>query len=421
MSHDEIDKTDRRTFLQAGALSTAAAITLAPGARAEDAPAKEAAPAKVDGVPRRKLGKTGIEVTVLNQGTWRASGVDRLIRQSYASGVRCFDTAASYGSEPNFKRWFTEKPEVRDSIFLVSKTASRSVDQFVADLDKRLEATGTDHLDLYFWHAMGDHGEDLDFPKSKEFAQAVEKIKKSGKAKFVGFSTHNLRRASYIQAAAEGGFVDVIMVQYSPFLNKEEPLNNALDAAHKAGIGLISMKQTAGQFRGRGGRNGQRPAPPLEETVNRLAPVLKEKGLSPFQGLLQAIWTDERIATVCVTMNNTDQIRENVEAAKKFEPLKVAELEQLRAATLAANPTFCADCEGKCAVAGGTKARLGDLVRYLTYHEHHGYRSEARRYYQELSEVERDWSGVDLEAARAACPNQLNFAELLPEVDRHLA
>ncbi|WP_422924205.1 aldo/keto reductase [Singulisphaera sp. PoT] len=413
MSHDPNAMTDRRSFLQAGALSTAAALSLAPGARAADAPA--AAAPKVEAVPRRKLGKTGVDVTILNQGTWRASGVDRLIRLSYANGVRTFDTAASYGSEPNFKRWFAERPEVRDTIFLVSKTGARSVDQFVADIDKRLEACGTDRLDLYFWHAMGDHGEAVDFPKSREFGQAIEKIKKSGKAKYVGFSTHHRTRAELIQSAADGGFVDAIMLQYSPFLIKDTPLNKSLDAAYKAGIGLISMKQTAGQFGGGAKRSA------MDETAHRLAPMLKDKKLNPFQGLLQAIWTDERMATICVTMNNTDQIRENVDAAKRFEPFNANELQQLQAAALSSNPTFCADCEGKCAEAGGTQARLGDLVRYLTYHEHHGYRSEARRYYQELTEVERNWAGVDLEAAREACPSKLNFAKLLPEVDKLLS
>jgi len=410
MSLEPADTTDRRQFLQAGALTTAAALNFAPGLRAQEVPAR------AENVPRRKLGKTGVEVTILNQGTWRASGLDRLMRLAYASGVRTFDTAASYGSEPNFKKWFAEKPEVRKDVFLVSKTAGRNVKQFVADLDKRLEATGTDHLDLYFWHAMGDHGEDLDFPKSREFAAAVAAIKKSGKAKFVGFSTHNPRRAEYIKAGTEGGFVDAIMVQYSPFLDKESPLNKALDAAHQAGVGLISMKQAAGQF---GGAKGM--PTPLKETVARLAPVLADRKLSPFQGLLQAIWTDERIATSCVTMNNTDNLRENVDAARRFEPLKVAELEGLRLAALAAAPTFCADCDGRCSLAAGTKARLGDLTRYLTYHEHHGYRGEARRNYAELTAAERDWSGADLDAARDACPSRLNFAELLPEADRHLA
>ena len=53
--------------------------------------------------------------------------------------------------------------------------------------------------------------------------------------------------------------------------------------------------------------------------------------------------------------------------------------------------------------------------------KHHGIRSEARRRYAALSPEARDWSGADLEAARAACPNKLDFAKLLPEVDRHLA
>ena len=38
-----------------------------------------------------------------------------------------------------------------------------------------------------------------------------------------------------------------------------------------------------------------------------------------------------------------------------------------------------------------------------------------------LAAEARDWSGADLEAAQAACPGRLNFAKLLPEVERHLA
>ncbi len=41
--------------------------------------------------------------------------------------------------------------------------------------------------------------------------------------------------------------------------------------------------------------------------------------------------------------------------------------------------------------------------------------------YAALSPEARDWAGADLEAAQAACPGNLNFAKLLPEVERHLA
>ena len=149
--------------------------------------------------------------------------------------------------------------------------------------------------------------------------------------------------------------------------------------------------------------------------------MLKERKLTPFQGLLHAIWTDERISCVCMSMRNTDQIRENVDAARRYEPVKAAEIQQLRDVLLAAGPMMCADCDGRCSVAAGTTAELGNLTRFLTYHEHHGDRAEAREQYAKLSPEARDWSGADLEAAREACPNQLDFARLLPEADRRLA
>ncbi len=74
----------------------------------------------------------------------------------------------------------------------------------------------------------------------------------------------------------------------------------------------------------------------------------------------------------------------------------------------------------RCSRAAGTDAELGNLTRFLTYHEHHGYRGEARKLYAELSKAQRDWQGADLDAARAACPSRLDFARLLPKVDQLL-
>jgi predicted aldo/keto reductase-like oxidoreductase len=200
--------------------------------------------------------------------------------------------------------------------------------------------------------------------------------------------------------------VDVIMVQNNPWIAADAKMNRALDACYKAGIGLISMKQVAGHT-------------DLEK-IGKEIPDLKEKGLSPYQALLHAIWTDERFSSCCVSMRNTDQVRENAEAARVFKPLTKVELEQLRKACIAAAPTMCADCNGQCSLAAGTRAELGNVTRFLTYHEHHGYRGEARRLYAELPEAARDWTGADLEAARQACPNKLDFASLLPRAERLL-
>ncbi|MDR3633562.1 MAG: aldo/keto reductase [Isosphaeraceae bacterium] len=414
MSHDETNGTDRRAFLQAGALAAAAALGASAAADAQDG-------AKTPILPKRKIGKTGLEMTLLEMGTGalRERGtLDRLLRLSFAQGVRTFDTANLYGTEPGFKKWFEQAPEVRKQIVLVTKDEVNTPKQLLAKLDERLDALGTDYVDFYFVHGLGDKPDDLDhtlnFLKGQEFKETAEAIRKSGKAKFVGFSTHHKDRAHFIQAAADTGIVDAIMLMYTPWLDKDSPLNKALDACHKKGIGLISMKQVAGQFP-LGSKTDT-----LEEVVRRV-PMLAEKKLSPYQGLLHAIWTDERISGSCVSIKTVDQLREDADAARRYEPLKTAEIEQLRDAALAFGPTLCADCDGRCSVAAGTKAELGNLTRFLTYHEHHGIRSEARRQYAALTPEARDWSGADLEAARAACPNKLNFAKLLPEVDQHLA
>jgi uncharacterized protein len=412
MSEHMTPSTDRRTFLQAGALATAATIGSIPAAGAQ------VQPAKLVEFPRRTLGKTGVQVTMLEQGTILGPGFDRIMRLSYAGGVRVFDTAKVYRSEGLFKKWFDQVPEVRKQIFLVTKDMVRRPSEMLKMVDERLAALGTDYIDLYFIHGLGDeHSLDdaINLVKSQELKEVAETLRKSGKAKFIGFSTHHKDRAQIIQAAALGGIVDAIMLQYHPWLDKDSPLNKALDACWKQGIGLISMKQIASHH------FGDTPKGDILKDVVQKVPMLRERKLSPFQGLLHAIWTDERISCVCTSMKNTDQIRENIDAARRFEPVKAADIHQLRDALIAAGPMMCADCEGRCSIAAGTKAELGNLTRFLTYHEHHGYRSEARRQYARLSQEARDWTGADLEAARLACPNRLDFARLLPEVDRHLA
>jgi len=413
MSDETTGQTDRRAFLQAGALATATALTMGSCAEAQNV-------AKATALPKRKLGKTGLETTLLEMGTGALRDrvvLERLLRLSYAAGVRTFDTAKAYGTEPGFKQWFARSPEVRKQIVLVTKDGPRTPKDMLPMLDQRLDALGTDYVDIFFIHGLGDeHSLDdaMNFVKGQEFKETAEAIRKSGKAHFVGFSSHHRNRAQLLQAAAEGGIVDVIMLQYTPWLDKDSPLNKAIDACFEKGIGLLSMKQVAGQF-------PEKPKVSILDEVVRRAPMLAEKKLTPYQGLLQAIWTDERISGSCVSIKTTDQLRDNADAARRYEPLKVSEIHQLRDAALAFGPTMCADCDGRCSDAAGTKAELGNLTRFLTYHEHHGIRAEARRQYAALDAEARDWTGADLEAARAACPNKLDFAALLPEVDRHLA
>ncbi|APW62470.1 aldo/keto reductase [Paludisphaera borealis] len=408
LNEDGGSDVDRRAFLGtgAGAVTAAALLGQTETARAQDQPAAKASAL----IPKRVLGKTGVEVSMLNLGTWKSVGLDRILRLAWSRGLRYIDTAASYGSEPAIGRWMKENPGVRKDLFLVTKDGHANTPKdLIAGLDKRLEQLQTDYIDLIFIHALGDSNIDkqIEWPKSREFKETAEAIRKSGKAKFVGFSCHHPRQAEILQNAAEGGFVDAIMVRNSSWANHEAPFDKALDACHKAGIGLISMKQIAGNTK--------------IDDIAALLPELKEKGLTPYQGLLHAIWTDERFSSVCVSMRNTDQVRENTDAAQRFKPMTKAEISRLRDACLAAGPTFCAACDGSCSRAGGTDAELGTLTRLLTYHDHHGYREEARRQYADLRPEARDWTGADLAAAREACHSKLDFADLLARVEKNLA
>ena len=58
------------------------------------------------------------------------------------------------------------------------------------------------------------------WPKSDEFKKVAETLKSSGKVKMVGFSCHDGRLKDYLNAAAQGGFLDIIMLRYTPFFHQ---------------------------------------------------------------------------------------------------------------------------------------------------------------------------------------------------------
>ena len=247
MSDTGSNPMHRRTFIQNSAAATVAATTLTPAASvAEDYNPATSKPLEI---PKRMLGKTGVEVTILDGGTARAPGaLDRLLRFEYSRGVRFFDTAASYGTEEAFKRWFAAMPEARRQIFLATKDGVARPSDMIKRIDLRLEALGTDYIDLLYFHALsgkatdyGLTGNEMEWPKSQEMKETIAAIKKTGKVRFVGFATHDQRRAEQLEVAAEGGLMDVVMVAMNPWLEKDSRLNRALDACSKKKIGLVAM------------------------------------------------------------------------------------------------------------------------------------------------------------------------------------
>ncbi len=113
----------RRDFIKTvgvGGMATASfEVTKAVAAQADSE-------GKAPSIPKRKLGKTGVEVSILSLGgMFDTVNNQLLLRQAYNWGVTYWDTAEGYGnglSEEGMGRFFTRNPEARKEIFLVTKS-----------------------------------------------------------------------------------------------------------------------------------------------------------------------------------------------------------------------------------------------------------------------------------------------------------
>ncbi|MFL5796842.1 MAG: aldo/keto reductase [Actinomycetota bacterium] len=108
----------------------------------------------------RRLGRLEHRSTVLLYGGagigWVDSPevADRSIRFALEAGINHFDTAADYGdSELHLGRWM---PEIRDRIFLATKTGDRSATGAYDSIRRSLERLRTDRIDLLQLHSVGN-------------------------------------------------------------------------------------------------------------------------------------------------------------------------------------------------------------------------------------------------------------------------
>lgn len=396
----------RRNFLKTS-VAVSGALVVPSSAKAQPAPAvADATP-----LPMRQLGKSGPQVTMVSLGGMMNALSPEYLDIAWSMGVRYFDTADCYlggKSEKIIGEWLKQYPERRKDIFLVSKDhPGKDPEKLLEQVDKRLAACGTDYLDLFFIHGIGpkSNGTDsLEWPKSDQLKKVVEQLKSSGKCKMVGFSCHDARLVDYLNAAAEGGFVDAIMLAYNPFFEPGGPFDQAMDACQKAGIGLIAMKTMRG----------------LKDVPKRL-PEFDKLGLTTHQALLHAVWSDPRVSAVCSMINNVGEMEVNTGAARSYkEPLKAAHRELLKETLIASRRSYCPGCPSCDAFAAGTALAFGDISRYVTYYEQDG-DIGARDQYQALAAAARDCTTADLEAMRDGCAFGTDYPEIMRRAQRYFS
>lgn len=262
-------------------------------------------------LPTRKLGNAGLDISILNlEASAPSDSLSRLLRYAFARGIRGFDTADCYaGSERLIGEWLAEEPQTRTQLLLSTKDHPHAPSEIPAMLDLRLAALKCDHVELFSIHSLGSRhtiDEAIALARSREFQKIVESVKRSGKAKLVGFSIHHRTQAAIISAAADAGIIDVIEFQYGPRNRRDNALNRALDLAHRRGIGLIAMKP----FTNDDDETREQPGPRHREP--------RRSDPAAFQSVLYAVWSDQRIASCSLSMRTTDEIREATAAARSF-------------------------------------------------------------------------------------------------------
>ena len=397
----------RRNFLR-GALAAPVGVALAStlAARADE-PAKSVPASGSPPVPTRKLGRNGPAVSMLIMGGDMPAHSADFLDLSWAMGIRYFDTAAKYGNgndELHVADFLKAHPERRKELFLVSKDYPlQGPGQLLEMIDRRLARCNTPYLDLFFIHQLCPkvYGEDsVNWPKSDAFKRVAEQLKSSGKCRMAGFSCHG--GPEYIQAAADGGFVDAVMVQYTPFFTPGDAFDRALTACHDKGIGLIAMKTLRHAV----------------EVPKRL-PEFDKLGLTTHQALLHAVWSDPRISAICNSMQNAGQMESSVAAVRSYKtPLKTAQTNLLRDTVLAGRRTFCPGCPACHQNAGQLGFAFLDIARFVTYYEQDG-NLRARDLYRQLPAGQRDASAVSLAALRDACQFQTDYPEIIRRAERY--
>lgn len=399
----------RRDFVKTvGLAGLAVAGAGATGALA--APEPPAGAAKAATVPKRKLGKTGVEVSILSLGgMFDTINNQLLLKQALKWGVTYWDTAESYGnglSEEGMGRFFARNPEARKEIFLVTKLVPKA-GNLTARLNKNLQRLQTDHVDLFFIHAIT--GIDQMTPAIKAWAA---EMKQAGKFKFFGFSTHT-NMADCLAGAAKLDWIDAVMMTYNFRVMQTPEMQAAINACANSGIGLVAMKTQGG------GPGASKTASMGElDMVGRF----QERGFTDKQAKLKVVWESPHIASLCSQMPSLTILSANVAAARDRVKLAREEFESLRQYALETQADYCAGCGSICQEAVGGAVPVNEVMRCLMYYREYGEPELARQTFAGLPEAVRQrLTAVDYSRAEQACPHRLAIAQLMRQAMEMLA
>jgi uncharacterized protein len=377
---------DRRSFLKTSALGAAGALLTGSIAAQE-----QGTDTKKKAVLRRTLGKTGLQLPVVSMGVMRSDNPG-LVRAALAAGLVHLDTAHGYQEGKNEEmlgKVLNEYP--RESFVIASKVQSEGGDDdaavrgWLAKVDMSLRRLQMDHVDILYLHSIKSRADAL----APAMLEALQLARKSGRARFVGLSTHK-NEPEVIDAAIESGMYDVVLTSVNFKQDHYPEVRKAIERAVKAGIGIVGMKTMAGGFLDKA----------KKQPVNCKA-------------ALKFVLQDENVCTTIPGMTTFEQLAEN---ASVNEDLSMSDEEK---ASLVSGRLegglYCQGCE-HCVPGCPKGLPIPDLMRAYMYT--YGYRdlALAQNVFRTLGIRGNPCDGCS--SCGAECAKGFDVAERIADVSR---
>jgi aryl-alcohol dehydrogenase-like predicted oxidoreductase len=241
---------DRRKFMEKLATMTVAGAAVLQSDFAESG-SKKPDVQKV-GIPKRLLGKTGVEVTALILGG--VSGMMQkptsefhpaeLANAALDAGINYFDTAPSYGAGQSELNYGVVLAKRRNEVFLATKTGSRTYDGAMREVEESLKRLQTDHLDLLQVHSVSYNEDFTLWNKPDGMMKAFYKLRDEKVTRFIGVTGHESAEA--MNQAIDRFEFDTILTTFNPVPRRKPFRELLLPNAVRKNMGIIAMKIMGG-------------------------------------------------------------------------------------------------------------------------------------------------------------------------------
>ena len=230
---------ERRSFIRTSALSTIALTIPAIRSFGSDFPAGFT-------LPKRALGKTGEKLSVIGFGGIMLNNnpeefAREMIAKAWDMGVNYYDVAPGYGNAQ--EKMGPALKNYRKKCFLACKTQKRDAQSSMNELHDSLKKLETDHFDLYQLHALSSVEEVEKAFGPGGVMETIEKAKKEGKFRFVGFSAHNVDAA--MLAMKNYNFDSILFPINFACWEAGDFGPQVYEEAQKKGMGVLALKSMA--------------------------------------------------------------------------------------------------------------------------------------------------------------------------------